>query len=882
MLNPLQRPTTVAPSSPLAVGPAMTPQTNPGVKVKNVPSAWAVPKFLTTLTQRVSSLWTTPDDSIRDLFPDLKKNARVTILLRDGTRHNDVQVKSLQKSGIVVTAPNSKQPLPIALPQILCVRPLDQNGHPLDLTRSWTHPSITVPQLSDLTVLPALSLGKKHHVLIEFADPKITNLLSNPFLTEPRAAMSEGEYDMAKILEDVWKKFRHEPNPSANDLLDAQSQRGSLHAVSDIIAKIAATKEKAILLQLAFQYLGIPSELYFGRTTIQSAIDDIPGAKGDHTYWVVARPDGLPETIFCPSSSYDPISENDPSFRQFTGMPVHRAFSDAARDETKVSVVPGTETPEAVRQDPDKTKVGLMRDLTRAPDNPVADEGSFADNTRVVPKDEFYKTYIQKELQLRYPTILGSGSKKTDGVTESLATYIYMTWRKHSDVDHHAELISIPDELIDTSLTSLEKTIEDKPKTAKNLATLQLLADLKADDQRKHPGRVVAHAQAQLPRAPQATIPPPVTTAATVTPSASSQSDLRLGVDAVVAKVKKESSDQDEALGAIRETLLSRYPLFKDKILREAEAALVGQVYQIAHKNKRAYDRNVKQVVQELKDALASAIKHNPPNQAALEKTLQEIIMTDAIHDEIIERYPVFSEKGWRDHLPKALEHIFHTWRLDGSRLETKYRERFVMPEETFEDGFDQFREKLTLEHPNEHPDLFVKAFEEGDRGPRAKRWTSQDSFPFSGVYDGDSEVFFRSSPQFREIQTALGDLASKPGFQTLAQDLTRDAWARGIGSQKIIQEFVLALAQIARRNPSQQTLFERFLAATKPFRQISEALGPLSSNKGLKEPVQDLALDALKRGVDGPAVLRELTSALSLVASRNALQDQLLQQLQK
>ncbi|HSA59937.1 MAG TPA: hypothetical protein VLJ37_09670 [bacterium] len=598
----------------------------------------------------------------------------------------------------------------------------------------WTHPDIqlngddnkTAPGIvADLREYPSPSLGGDHRVLVNFADERLTKNLQS--LEVLREKLKGGEVPPASAVRRLaGALLKKNTNPDA-EAVAAKSGPGILHALMDVL-NAGGQAERALLIQIILQFLGIPSA--FERR-------DATGEGETAAFWVRVAVPGEPQVILCPGRD-GAVPEGDPDFASFQdqtpqsgshGAPTNGLIAPAPIAHAIVSAQGEDNTPIPAPAPPppddfdDRPTQVISR--PRLFDTPVsaAPDAETDEPTVQVPfetlKSESLRHGVTAELKERY-ALFATDTDAAREFARRISEKVYAAWdqagRPDLEANEQGEAVLIPERFIEAVMNAWKASLQ-KNKGAMARRILAELGDRGDRAARRKP------AAASLPQASvlpddddnRPTLIPPV--AAPERENIAVPLTRRSRATPPPLPTPEEFARQQEEAAIERATdiLKLRYPVFHEPPYQGLATAIARNAYRQAGGDPDAQLEAILGLVAQTAPALET--------RASLQPVLAGIRAADAVIWELTDRYPAFRNAGWKGFLPNALAHIFRAWQIAGSKFETAPDGRTVVPEQVFESGFADFTSGLTRDYPNVEPEIFVEAFIEGDSDIREKRW---------------------------------------------------------------------------------------------------------------------------------------------------------------
>ncbi len=372
----------------------------------------------------------------------LKSNDAELVLFRDGVRRMG-RLKAILRAGrhqIHFVDAGSGQKGIFTSEEILTTRGRNYNFE--QFAAEWKHPDIQSPQVKDLDVFPSLSLEEGEKFIVDYSDPRIIHFLSQ--LKQVRTNLDRKVLDRQFVALEIWKKLAIDPVDVS--VIRSLHTKGQIRHLFDLLNN-KAVKERAVLMQLAFQYLGIPSRLERGEVTLPEGTEK--------RYWVRVSLPGHPEYFLCTdlkqvieaghSNAKGFVNEMTPP--PAAAQPPQAAVGEPKTDDTPLptplppppddeevtKMFPRNPAPQPA-DDEEPTKVMATPTPSPKPVPPPAAgvEDSAARRFREVDekRSATIKADLAAELRDRYRDFLGNDSEGAKDMVRKLSERIYEKWKE--------------------------------------------------------------------------------------------------------------------------------------------------------------------------------------------------------------------------------------------------------------------------------------------------------------------------------------------------------------------------------------------------------------------------------------------------------------------
>lgn len=667
---------------------------------------------------------------------------------------------------------------------------------------SWMHPSVVAahaaapdtekPRLVlDLSILPAPSLGDGHKVAVDMEDRRMKEFLER--LRPYRERLEKGESN-AVVAGDIWRTFRSGGEKFDRERLQKAAGSGNVHSLFDLIDNTAVI-ERAILIQIAFQYVGIRSGLEKNEVSIISAKDNREIPMGLQL-WVrmSLAPEGFKDSYVLHAQIAKPLPEREPNFARFVDQPSQAGAAPVSgRTSTSasgprpvtsftnssgtsdVTPLPKPVPPSDDDDDNRPTMIPPARGsaatvLAPFPPPPPAAAGSAVDRNEQTMQINIgqmtgmaIRSELVGELRSRFRT-LDSDDQETSQYVATIAKSLFEAWdkarRPATDFDSQGNPTRVSDDFFNAEMEQWLQAKEKSPfpKDREEAAALRK-SDLGTRAERE--GRAVRKPLSQPPtEAPKATPPP-----------------LPVG---------------DEHLRDIRNLIFRRYPSLRDT----AVTKLVGAYANILHeKGGGDPEKQMELLVAEVRKSLQPLRRVE-----RFRDVLAGILAADGIWDELRERRRAFRDTNWSSALQDALHCIYEAWRASDRRIEVSPTKTPLIPEDIFESGYKAFFDLLQRRYPNVPAEVLKQTFMDSDEGPRAKRW-EPPAKEDDAIEVQDSELVEETqAPQSaKPTEKSVAAPAPQPGTSDVSNVRVRPAAATETDiSARLLERYPFFLNHIA------------------------------------------------------------------------------------
>jgi len=594
----------------------------------------------------------------------------------------------------------------------------------------WISPRITEAQarlpesqkprlIYDLTLLPSPSLGEGHKVIVDMEDRRMKEFLER--LRPYRERMEKGESN-AVIAGELWKELRASTEKPDRERLAKVAAQGRIHSLFDLIDNTAVA-ERAILVQIAFQNVGIRSGIEKNDLTVMSNKDQREIALGLQ-FWIriwLSGDERADSYILHPMlQKY--LKASDPNFERFIDQPSHAgpAPSSGRTSGSASGLKPvdpssrSTKQPDAVLSPapvaapvdederptliPPRISGSAATVLAPIPPPPPSSVSAASDVSNVGRDEPTMQIHIGelKGLAVRAEfTVwlrdrfrnLNNDDPDTTSFTAAFTKDIFDAWdkagRPATEFDDRGFPKRIPEDFANEAIENwlLAKEKSPFPKDHADAAALR------AADRDRQAGLEFGTARKTPSQPPSVSHvgPPPLP------PSA------------------------DEIKADIRTMMFRRYPSLREDVAARLVGAFVEDIY------KKAGDQADKQMetLVSLVRGTLKAMNERP----AYRDVIAGILAADGIWEELRERRKAFRETTWSAGLQDALQVIYEAWKKSDRSIETSPKKTPLIPEAIFEAGYADFFSLLQKRYPKVPEEVLRQTFMDSDEGPRAKRW---------------------------------------------------------------------------------------------------------------------------------------------------------------